>query len=220
MIVCQGIYKTYSDTENKVDALHDINLHIRKGEFVAIIGQSGSGKSSLMNILGLLDTATRGTLFISGQNTSKLSSSSLSKMRSEKIGFVFQSFNLVPNLTAFENVMLPLVYRQIPYKEMKKRAEQALKSTSMTDRKKHFPSELSGGQMQRIAISRAIVTNPEMILADEPTGNLDPQNSREILTLLKNFSSNGKTVVVVTHDMSVANSADRIIRLSKGKIDF
>lgn len=220
MIVCKDIYKIYSSPQKSVTALSDINLHIKTGEFVAITGQSGSGKSSLMNILGLLDTSTKGRIFIAGKDTSNLSPHALARMRSKQIGFVFQSFNLVPSLTAFENVCLPLTYRGISSKEMKRRCEEALEMTSMTDRKNHYPTELSGGQMQRVAISRAIVTNPEIILADEPTGNLDPQNSCDILALLKNFSANGKTVVVVTHDMTVAAAADRIISLSGGKIDF
>lgn len=220
MLKCVGICKKYEVNNSPVLALCDINLHIKKGEFVAIVGHSGSGKSTLMNILGCLDRASEGSFFINGKDVSYLGSTSLSKIRSREIGFIFQSFNLIESLTAFENVCLPLSYKNISLKEQKKRANRALDLVSLSDRYEHLPSELSGGQMQRVAIARALASDPKIILADEPTGNLDPQNSKEVLEILRNLSIEGKTVVIVTHDEKIARAANRIIRITNGKIDL
>lgn len=219
MIECKGISKFYEVENKRVTALDNINLSLNTGEFVAITGSSGSGKSTLMNILGCLDLASSGQYFINRKNVFKLGSNALSKLRSRDIGFIFQSFNLLPDLTALENVCLPMLYREISTKKSVEKALAALKSVNMEERISHLPSQLSGGQQQRVSIARAIIGEPKLILADEPTGNLDPQNAREVLALLKKQSREGKTVVMVTHDMKIAQSADRIVRLSHGKID-
>ena len=219
MIECIGISKFYEVENKRVTALDNINLSLNSGEFVAITGSSGSGKSTLMNILGCLDLASGGEYFINRKNVFKLGSGALSKLRSRDIGFIFQSFNLLPDLTALENVCLPMLYREVSTKKSVERALEALKSVNMEERISHLPSQLSGGQQQRVSIARAIIGQPKLILADEPTGNLDPQNAREVLALLKKQSREGKTVVMVTHDMQIAQAADRIVRLSHGKID-
>lgn len=219
MLVLKDICKNYYLENEKIYALKNINLTINKGEFVAIIGQSGSGKSTLLNILGCLDRQSDGEYFLCGKNVSRLSSSSLSKARSRQIGFVFQSFNLIENLTALENTELPLIYRGISKKRRRRLAENALCSVGMEKRMGHLPSQLSGGQMQRVAVARALICDPDIILADEPTGNLDFETGREVLELFKNLSKKGKTIVMVTHDNKIANEADRIIRISAGEID-
>ena len=219
MLVLKDISKSYYLENEKIDALKNINLTINKGEFVAIIGQSGSGKSTLLNILGCLDRQSSGEYFIGGKNVSKLSSSALSKVRGRKIGFVFQSFNLIENLTALENTELPLIYRGTPKNRRRKLAKDALCAVGMGERTQHLPSQLSGGQMQRVAVARALICDPDIILADEPTGNLDSETGREVLFILKNMARQGKTVVIVTHDDSIAREADRIIRISAEKID-
>jgi len=219
MIQLKNICKSYYVGENKVLALKNISLDIGEGEFVSIIGHSGSGKSTLLNILGFLDSADSGSFYFGSRNVSFLSPSKLSKIRGREIGFIFQSFNLVPNLTALENVCLPLVYMGTSLKERKRIGETALKSVGLGDRMYHLPNQLSGGQMQRVAVARALAVNPKIILADEPTGNLDTASSREVISLLKNFSKNGKTVVMVTHDEKIANTTDRIIRITNGEID-
>lgn len=219
MIRLKNIFKSYEISKNKVFALKNINLNIAEGEFVSVIGHSGSGKSTLLNIMGFLDTADSGSFYFDGRNVSFLSQSKLSKIRGREIGFVFQSFNLIPSLTAFENVCLPLVYMGMSLKERRKIGEAALKSVGLGDRMKHLPNQLSGGQMQRVAVARALAINPKIILADEPTGNLDADSSREVLFLLKDFVKSGKTVVMVTHDEKIANTTDRIIRITNGEID-
>lgn len=219
MIRLKNICKSYEISQNKVFALKNINLDIAEGEFVSVIGHSGSGKSTLLNILGFLDTVDSGSFYFGGRNVSFLSQSKLSKIRGREIGFIFQSFNLIPNLTALENVCLPLVYMGTSLKERKKIGEAALKSVGLGDRMKHLPNQLSGGQMQRVAVARALAINPKIILADEPTGNLDVDSSREVIFLLKDFAKNGKTVVMVTHDEKIANTTDRIIRITNGEID-
>lgn len=219
MLVCKNICKSYCMGAERLDVLKNINLNIKKGEFVAIVGQSGSGKSTLMNILGCLDRQTDGEFFIDGKNVTYLSPRALSRVRGEEIGFVFQSFNLIPSLSSLENVMLPLSYRDISLKKARQKAREALFAVLMDKRINHLPTQLSGGQQQRVAIARALVTDPSIILADEPTGNLDEKNRREVISILKNLSKNGKTVVMVTHEAAVANSADKIIRIENGKID-
>ena len=219
MLVCENISKSYYLGDTRVDALKNINLEIRKGEFVAIVGHSGSGKSTLMNILGCLDRQTAGNFYIGGRNVGRLSPRALSRVRAKEIGFIFQSFNLIESLTAYENVRLPLAYRGIPIKKQREQVNNAICSVAMEGRAAHLPSQLSGGQQQRIAVARAIAGNPSIILADEPTGNLDRENSLEVLSILKSLSRKGKTVVMVTHDEFIARSADKIIRITDGKID-
>ncbi len=219
MLVCKNICKSYYLGKERINALKNINLTINKGEFAAITGESGSGKSTLMNILGCLDRQSEGEYFIDDKNVSRLSSRALSLVRGKQLGFVFQSFNLIPSLSALENVQLPLYYREVSLKKRRERARRALQLVGMEERMHHLPSQLSGGQQQRVAVARAIVGNPLVILADEPTGNLDQKNSMEVLLLLKKLSKEGTTVVLVTHDNAIAQSADRIIRITNGKID-
>jgi len=218
MIECKGITKIYEIENKRVVALDNIDLSFNSGEFVAITGQSGSGKSTLMNILGCLDLASSGEYFIDRKNVFKLGSGALSKLRSRDIGFIFQSFNLLPDLTALENVCLPMMYREISNKKSVEKALRALRSVNMEERIQHLPTQLSGGQQQRVSIARAIIGEPKVILADEPTGNLDPQNAKEVLELLKKQSREGKTVIMVTHDMQIAKAADRVVHLSNGKL--
>ncbi|MBQ9937597.1 MAG: ABC transporter ATP-binding protein [Oscillospiraceae bacterium] len=218
MINCENLSKIYSIGNEKIVALDNINLNIKKGEFVSVVGASGSGKSTLMNIIGALDTQTKGSCKINGREISKLSQDELSTLRSRYIGFVFQGFNLIPTLTAYENVELPLIYKKVPRAKRKKIVNKALKEVSMTERKNHLPTQLSGGQNQRVAIARALSLNPKIILADEPTGSLDVKTGNDILNLLIRFNKKGKTLIIVTHDMNVAKRADRQIEIIDGKI--
>lgn len=218
MINCENLFKIYSIGNEKIVALDNINLNIKKGEFVSVVGASGSGKSTLMNIIGALDTQTKGSCKINGREISKLSQDELSTLRSRYIGFVFQGFNLIPTLTAYENVELPLIYKKVPRAKRKKIVNKALKEVSMTERKNHLPTQLSGGQNQRVAIARALSLNPKIILADEPTGSLDVKTGNDILNLLMRFNKKGKTLIIVTHDMNVAQRADRQIEIIDGKI--
>ena len=220
MLELKDIRKIYRLDGKEIAALDGIDLKIEDGEFVAIIGASGSGKSTLLNILGCLDSASSGEYFIDGKNVSGLSMSALSRVRGKKIGFVFQNFSLVPTLTAYENVDLPLVYRGISAHQRKEAVNNALDAVGMSARKNHLPSQLSGGQMQRVAVARAVAGSPSVILADEPTGNLDRKNSDEVMYLLKEFNNLGRSVVLVTHDMAVAKKADRIVKITNGKIDY
>jgi len=220
MLEVNGISKFYTLGENKIAALDNVNFKIDDGQFVAITGQSGSGKSTLMNILGCLDRASEGKYLIDGKDVSRLSDSALSRIRGRKIGFVFQNFSLVPTLTAYENIELPLIYKGYSQKKRRKKVLDALLSVNMSERMNHLPSQLSGGQMQRIAVARALAGDPSVILADEPTGNLDKQNTNEVMALFKKLNSEGKTVVLVTHSDSVAKMAKRRINLSFGKIDY
>lgn len=199
-------------------ALKNVSLTISKGQFVAIIGPSGSGKSTLMNILGLLDRPTSGSYLLEGHNVANLKDDNRAELRNKKIGFVFQSFNLLPRTPALENVALPLIYSGVSYSERIKRAKKALDSVGLTDKYYSKPSQLSGGQQQRVAIARALVTNPDIIFADEPTGNLDSKTGREILNLLKDLSKRGKTIILITHDDYIADTAKRIIRIKDGEI--
>ena len=219
LVEIQDISKIYNPGENEVRALDHISLTIRKGEFVAIIGQSGSGKSTLMNMIGCLDVPTEGTYILNGQNVSKLSDNELSDIRNQEIGFIFQGFNLIANLTAQENVELPLIYRGVPKKERHELSVAALKKVGLAHRMDHRPSEMSGGQQQRVAIARAIAQAPPVILADEPTGNLDSASSMEILDILKQLHAESRTVILITHDNDIAKQAKRVIRIKDGKIE-
>jgi len=210
--------KTYHMGDNTVHALKNVNLRIDEGEFVAIIGPSGSGKSTLMNILGCLDVPTSGTYRLFGEEVSRMNDNQLADIRNRRIGFVFQNFNLLQKLTALENVELPLIYRGMGAKERHRRAKAALENVGLGDRLHHKPSELSGGQQQRVAIARALVSEAPLILADEPTGNLDSNAGREILKILKELNDRGSTVVLITHDNSIAMNAKRLIRIQDGEI--
>jgi len=201
-----------------VEALRSVSIVIKKNEFVAIMGPSGSGKSTMMNILGCLDTPTSGSYFLNGEDVSKMDDNSLAEIRNRQIGFVFQTFNLLPRSTALENVMLPLIYAGIAKTRRIERAKEVLDEVKLSDRIAHKPNELSGGQRQRVAIARALVNNPAIILADEPTGNLDSKTSLEILGLLEDIHKMGNTVIIVTHEEDIALHAHRIIRLMDGKI--
>ncbi|MGI6777610.1 MAG: ABC transporter ATP-binding protein [Acetivibrionales bacterium] len=218
MIIIENMYKTYLMGINEVHALNGISLHIKPGEFVAIVGPSGSGKSTLMNMIGCLDTPTSGKYFLDGKEVSKLEEDHLAEIRNKKIGFVFQSFNLLPKLTALENVELPLLYMGMGNKERRKKAVEALEKVGLGDRLNHKPVELSGGQQQRVAIARALSSRPPIILADEPTGALDTKSGSEVMDMLKELNSEGKAVILITHDNNIANQAHRIIRICDGKV--
>ncbi|MDP1623499.1 MAG: ABC transporter ATP-binding protein [Bacteroidales bacterium] len=214
-----NIVKTYKIGTILVEALCSVSLVIRKNEFVALMGPSGSGKSTLMNILGCLDTPTSGSYLLNGEDVSKMDDNSLAEIRNRQIGFVFQTFNLLPRSTALENVMLPLIYAGIGKAKRLELAKQTLEEVKLGDRMAHRPNELSGGQRQRVAIARALVNNPAIILADEPTGNLDSKTSIEILGLLEEIHKMGNTVIIVTHEEDIAQHAHRIIRLMDGKVN-
>lgn len=218
LIKLTDICKIYNPGENEVRALDNVSLTINKKEFVAIIGQSGSGKSTLMNMLGCLDVPTSGTYILNGQDVSKLSDDEQSDIRNKEIGFIFQGFNLIPSLTALGNVELPLLYRGIGENERRKLAVNALEIVGLGNRMEHRPSEMSGGQQQRVAIARAIAQAPPIILADEPTGNLDSSSTKEIMGILRKLHEEGRTVILITHDNDIAESAKRIIRVIDGKI--
>ncbi len=198
--------------------LHEVTFKIYHGEFVAIIGPSGSGKSTLMNMLGCLDVANDGTYLLDGQNVRELSDNKLATIRNEKIGFIFQQFNLLPKLSAYENVELPLIYRNLPHKERKKAVEESLRIVGLESRMHHRPSELSGGQQQRVAIARAIAGSPPLLLADEPTGALDSKTGIEVMEKMKELNALGHTILIITHDLSIAEQAKRVIRIQDGKI--
>ncbi len=213
------IAKSYPIGTETVFALRSITASIEKGEYVALMGPSGSGKSTLMNILGCLDTPTGGTYILNGKEVSQLNDNELADIRNKEIGFIFQTFNLIPRSTALDNVALPLVYAGIPKEERIKRAEKALEDVGLSDRAQHKPNELSGGQRQRVAVARALINNPSIILADEPTGNLDSKTSQEIMQLFEEIHRQGNTVIVVTHEEDIARHAHRIIRIKDGNID-
>lgn len=219
LIHLKNINKIFQlDEELTFQALKDINLSIDKGEFVAIVGPSGSGKSTLMNILGLLDRPSSGEYDLDGHNVAQLSNNHLAELRNKKIGFVFQSFNLLPRTSAVDNVSLPLIYSGIPGNERIQRAKKALDAVGLSDKYNSRPNQLSGGQQQRVAIARAIVTNPDMIFADEPTGNLDSRSGAEAMDLLQKLHNEGKTIILITHDSVTAAHAKRIIRVKDGEI--
>ena len=205
--------------ETIVSAACGINLEIKKGDFVAIVGPSGRGKSTMMNLVGALDMASKGDIFLDNQNIEHLSESDLATIRGKKIGFIFQNFNLIPTLTAMENVMLPMTFQEIDEEERRNKARELLNSVKLGHRLKHLPGELSGGERQRVAIARALENNPEVILADEPTGNLDSKTGTEIMEMLLNLNKQGKTIIMVTHDNELAKKARKIVRLRDGRIE-
>jgi len=218
MIEVREVTKTFELGQIRVQALRGVSLRIESGDYVAIMGSSGSGKSTLMHILGCLDVPTRGRYEIDGADARDLDEDDLADLRSRKIGFVFQSFNLIPRTSALANVELPLAYAGLSRAERRRRAESALASVGMSNRLRHSPAELSGGQQQRVAIARAVVTNPALILADEPTGNLDSHSTEEVLAIFARLHGEGRTIVLITHEPDVAAQAERIIRLSDGRI--
>ena len=219
VIDIKNIARHFTVGNEVIKALKTIDLSIEKNEFVALMGQSGSGKSTLMNILGCLDTPTKGSYSLANNNVSQLNDNSLAEIRNKEIGFVFQSFNLLPKSTALENVMLPLIYAGYNSEEREKMALDALEKVSLSDRVTHRPNELSGGQRQRVAVARALVNNPPIILADEQTGNLDSATSVEIMALFQEIHKNGNTVIIVTHEDEIAQYAHRIVRLKDGEIE-
>ena len=211
--------KVYNPGENEVRALDHVDLEIHKGEFVAIIGQSGSGKSTFMNMLGCLDVPTSGKYYLNGTDVSTMKDNDLSVVRNKEIGFIFQGFNLIPNLTALENVELPLIYRGVSKSVREELSVEALKKVGLEHRMDHKPSEMSGGQQQRVAIARAIAQAPPVILADEPTGNLDSNSTKEIMDILKGLHKEGRTVILITHDNEIAAQAKRVIKIKDGKVE-
>lgn len=219
LIHIENMKKIYNPGENEVRALDGIDLDIEKGDLVAIVGHSGSGKSTLMNMLGCLDTPTSGKYVLDGQDVASMTDNQLADVRNKEIGFIFQGFNLISNLDAVGNVELPLVYRGVSKNERKQLAMEALKSVGLEDRMKHKPNEMSGGQQQRVAVARAVAAKPPIILADEPTGNLDMKSTQEIMEILKELHRSGRTVIIITHDEEIASQAHRVIRILDGRIE-
>lgn len=218
MIEMRGICKYYDTGDRRVEALHDVDLTVTKGEMVALLGRSGSGKSTLMNILGCLDTPTDGTYRLDGEDVSKMDARALAAVRSRTVGFVFQGFHLLPQLTALENVEQPLVYRGIPAAERRRAAERALEQVGLAERMGHRAHQLSGGQQQRVAVARAIVGRPPLLLADEPTGNLDSAAGHEVMRLLHAWHNEGNTVLIITHDPAIGDSCPRQVRIVDGRV--
>lgn len=218
MIHMDNIVKRYVMGDEEIYALAGISLDIKKGEYISIIGPSGSGKSTLMNIIGCLDTADVGSYLLDGKPIEKYSNGQLAKIRNRHIGFIFQGFNLLPKLSAYENVELPLIYQNVPTRERKRRVNEALLQVGLKERMRHRPTQLSGGQQQRAAIARALATNPSLILADEPTGNLDKKTGKEIMALLDSLHKQGNTIVLITHDQTIAKMAQRTIHIEDGQI--
>lgn len=218
LIEVRDVYKIYNPGENQVNALDGVSITIDEGEFVAIIGQSGSGKSTLMNMLGLLDTPTSGEYYINGNLVDDLTDDQMSVIRNEQIGFIFQGFNLIASLSALENVELPLVYRGMKKDERREISINALERVGLGSRMNHLPAEMSGGQQQRVAVARAIAARPPVILADEPTGNLDTRSTKEVMAILHELKDEGRTVIVITHDNEIAEEAERVIRVRDGKV--
>jgi len=219
VIQTEDLWKTYEMGTEKLNALRGVSIEIPKGEYVAIMGPSGSGKSTLMNLIGCLDTPTSGSYWLAGRLVSQLDDDELAYIRNKEIGFVFQTFNLLPRATALHNVELPLIYNGTPSVERLERAKKSLAQVDLTDRMMHKPNELSGGQRQRVAIARALVNNPSILLADEPTGNLDSQTGEEIMALFARLHQGGNTIILVTHESDIAAHAHRVIRLRDGKIE-
>ena len=219
LIHIENMKKIYNPGENEVRALDGIDLDIERGDLVAIVGHSGSGKSTLMNMLGCLDTPTSGKYVLDGQDVASMTDNQLADVRNKEIGFIFQGFNLISNLDAVGNVELPLVSRGVSKNERKQLAMEALKSVGLEDRMKHKPNEMSGGQQQRVAVARAVAAKPPIILADEPTGNLDTKSTQEILEILKELHRSGRTVIIITHDEEIASQAHRVIRILDGRIE-
>lgn len=218
MLTLTNIKKVFKTDEVETWALQNVNLEVKKGEFVAIMGPSGCGKSTLLNILGLLDTPTEGAYILDGKDVSQMSEDDRTDLRKGKLGFVFQSFNLIDELNVSENVELPLLYMGVPKKERRQKVKEVIERVAMTHRAQHFPSQLSGGQQQRVAIARAVISRPHIILADEPTGNLDSKHGKEVMELLKELHREGTTIIMVTHSLHDANYAERIINLFDGEI--
>lgn len=213
-----NVSKVYRPNTHPIQAVKKINLEIKKGELVAIMGPSGSGKSTLMHIAGCLDIPTTGKVLFEGKDVSKLSETELAAIRNKKIGFVFQAFNLIPRTTALNNVMLPLIYTNLPPQQVKTKAIEVLKTVGLGERINHFPNQLSGGEQQRVAIARALANKPSIVFADEPTGNLDSKSGEEIMKILKKLNDQGNTIVVVTHEIHIAKYAKRIIKIKDGEI--
>ena len=218
LIETVDLWKTYVMGEERIHALRGVSIAIDSGEYVAIMGPSGSGKSTLMNLIGCLDTPTRGAYRLNGRNVDQMNDDELARIRNEEIGFVFQTFNLLPRATALQNVELPLVYAGVGHRERERRATAALEMVELEDRLLHRPNELSGGQRQRVAIARALVNSPSLVLADEPTGNLDSRTGDEIIGLLQVLHAAGNTVLLVTHEAGVAENADRIVQIRDGEV--
>ncbi|MDD6381197.1 MAG: ABC transporter ATP-binding protein [Lachnospiraceae bacterium] len=218
MILLSDVSKIYRIGDTVVKALDHANMYVNRGEFVSVIGPSGSGKSTLMNIIGCLDTATSGQYFLDGQEIANYSKNELSRIRNRKIGFIFQDFNLLPKLTAYENVELPLIYQGLPASKRKEQVEEALNQLGLWDRRDHKPTELSGGQQQRVAIARALATHPSLFLADEPTGNLDQKTGTMFLELFQKLNEEGNTILLITHDVKVAKEATRSIKILDGHV--
>ena len=218
LIQLRDVCKNYKMGESTVSAVCGANLKINKGDFIAIMGPSGSGKSTLMNLVGLLDIPNEGSILIEDRDISKLDESTLANIRGKKVGFIFQQFNLIQTLTAKENIMLPMLFQNISNEERNRKADELLLAFGLNDRSNHKPNELSGGQQQRVAIARALANDPEIILADEPTGNLDSKTGKEIMEFLKKLNKQGKTIIIVTHDINIARKAKKIIHIIDGEI--
>ena len=220
IVICtEDLWKTYEMGSEQVHALRGVNVEIRKGEYAAIMGPSGSGKSTLMNLIGCLDSPSKGSYWLAGRLVSDLDDDELAYIRNKEIGFVFQTFNLLPRATALHNVELPMIYNGTPSEERQERARKALAQVELTERMMHKPNELSGGQRQRVAIARALVNHPSILLADEPTGNLDSQTGEEIMALFARLHREGNTIILVTHEPDIAQHAHRVIRLRDGKVE-
>ena len=219
LIETRDLWKTYQMGSEEIHALQGVTMEIERGDYVAIMGPSGSGKSTLMNLIGCLDTPSQGSYFLNSKSVGQMNDDELARIRNEEIGFVFQTFNLLPRATALHNVELPLVYAGMPSDERQRRALEALTLVELTDRVSHRPNELSGGQRQRVAIARALVNNPSILLADEPTGNLDSKNGLEIMALYSRLHAAGNTIVLITHEATVAENARRVIKLRDGRIE-
>ena len=219
LIELKNVWKTYTMGDNVLHVLKDVNLEIDKGEFVAIVGPSGSGKSTMMNQVGILDTPTKGTVLLGGRDVSKVNESKLAQIRGKKIGFIFQQFNLIPTLSALENVILPTIFQNVPEEVRDIRGKELLTLVGLGDRMHHKPNELSGGQQQRVAIARALVNDPEIILADEPTGNLDSKSGKQVMNMLTQFHKEGKTIILITHDTHLVKYSYKTVYLKDGMIE-
>jgi putative ABC transport system ATP-binding protein len=219
MITTHDLWKTYVMGDEEIHALRGLSINIERGEYVAIMGPSGSGKSTLMNLIGCLDTPTKGSYLLNGKEVAEMNDDDLARIRNEEIGFVFQTFNLLPRATALHNVELPLVYAGVAAKDRVERARQALEKVELTHRATHRPNELSGGQRQRVAIARALVNNPSILLADEPTGNLDSKTGEEIMQVFERLHDSGNTIILVTHEADIAAHAHRVISVRDGQVE-